>query len=253
MYWLNSKSSSKVKDDDVIALIDQDFLFIRPLINKIKGEPNILHNYMLSNKFMDVPEMVKKGQAVGQLYDINGIWANDRNPHFNRTYVCGKNSPCLLINERYASQYYSIGSPFILVKSDWIRLVKTWTKFSPLVYETSHKYTFMTELHAYGMAAAHEKLPHFQLHNLMISNSKIANEGWPLVDKLNDYCLPPMENGIFYPNKVLPTFLHYCQEYSNSLLGVTFYKKRNNPKTFFSCNSSMLPEFNDNVGTMVSY
>lgn len=51
----------------------------------------------------------------------------------------------------------------------------------------------LAEMYAYSMAAAHDNLPHLQLENYMVSNTESSGEGWPLVDALEDACVPPDE------------------------------------------------------------
>jgi hypothetical protein len=114
-------------------------------------------------------------------------------------------------------------------KEDMKRLTDTWTKFVPTVYEGYPH--LLAEMYAYSMAAAHENLPHLQLENYMVSNTDAGGEGWPLVDKLQDACVPP-ENGIYYPGVPLPTVVHYCQSFRVD--HVSFYK-RQFPPDIFSC------------------
>jgi hypothetical protein len=57
--------------------------------------------------------------------------------------------------------------------------------------------------------------------------------GWPWVDALgNDVATPPDENGIFFPGKPLPTFVHYCQFYRAAKIG---FQKRRMFGDIFSC------------------
>lgn len=59
--------------------------------------------------------------------------------------------------------------------------------------------SLLAEMYAYSMAAAHVELPHFTLHNLMVSNVHAGDEGWQWVDVLGDDVCRPPENGVFYP------------------------------------------------------
>jgi hypothetical protein len=78
-------------------------------------------------------------------------------------------------------------------------------------------------MYAYSMAAAHEKLPHFQLESYMVSNAESGGEGWPFIQDMNDVCVPP-ENGIYYPGVPLPNLVHYCQHMENG--GLSFGKRQ---------------------------
>jgi hypothetical protein len=73
-------------------------------------------------------------------------------------------------------------------------------------------------MYAYSMAAAHENLPHTQFENFMISNTDAGGEGWPLIDQLDNVCIPPVE-GIYYPGVSLPNLVHYCQNFRAGDIG----------------------------------
>ncbi len=94
-------------------------------------------------------------------------------------------------------------------------------------------------MYAYSMAAAHEKLPHLQLDNYMVSNVEAGGEGWEWVDSLDSVCIPPNEQGIYYPNDPMPTVIHFCQTYRG---GDLMYTKRRVPKDIFKCDSPLLVE-----------
>ena len=95
-------------------------------------------------------------------------------------------------------------------------------------------------MYAYSMAAAHTELPHLTLEHFMVSNPDVnPGEGWQWIDAFkDDVCQPPVD-GIYYPNKPLPTFLHYCHFFRIGDLG--FQKRRVRGK-HFDCNSPMFIE-----------
>ena len=95
----------------------------------------------------------------------------------------------------------------------------------------------LAEMYAYSMAAAHEKLPHLQVDNYMVSSSDAGGEAWPHVDSLPEVCVPPDEDGHFYPGLPMTTVIHYCQSYRAGDLG---FQKRRVPHDIFSCESPML-------------
>jgi len=68
----------------------------------------------------------------------------------------------------------------------------------------------LAEMYAYSMAAAHDNLPHLQLENYMVSNTDSPGEGWPLVDALEDACVPPDDGTPSYTHK-LTYMLFVCQ------------------------------------------
>ena len=59
----------------------------------------------------------------------------------------------------------------------------------------------LAEMYAYSMGAAHEKLPHFQMEQHMVSNNEAGGEGWPFIDALDDPCQTPNDEGIYCPTQ----------------------------------------------------
>ena len=69
----------------------------------------------------------------------------------------------------------------------------------------------LAEMYAYSMAAAHDNLPHLQVENYMVSNTESSGEGWPLVDALEDACVPPDEGSWKTPVCIfLLAAFHHC-------------------------------------------
>lgn len=155
-------------------------------------------------------EKVDVGFPVAQQYGLGAPWTNDTHRWFNRSSLCGGyDSPCMSVTDTYGDNHYNVGPPYIVIKQDLIRLSDTWNTFVPRVYS---KYPhLLAEMYAYSMAAAHEELPHLQMFNYMISSAVAGSEGWSHIDHLHDVCMPPNNHNVFFPDKPLPTFLHYCQ------------------------------------------
>lgn len=180
-HWLDF-AVPKVEEHIAVAVIDPDMVFVRPLITKMRGEiNNLYHKHILD---IDVLEKVVVGKPVAQMYGLGAPWTFDTHKKFNRTKICGLGSPCLLPDHVFGEAHYAVGPPYIIIKSDMDKLTKTWTEFVPRVYE-GYPY-LLAEMYAYSMAAAHEKLPHFQFEHFMVSNTDAGGEGWPLIDKLDD-------------------------------------------------------------------
>ncbi len=113
----------------VVALLDPDMVFVRPITTQIRGNDNNL--YAKSVLQSEIPDKIGKGFPVAQTYGLGAPWANDNHKKFNRGKICGEGSPCLIPDERYGSQHYSVGPPYIVHKGDLHRLAETWTKFVP--------------------------------------------------------------------------------------------------------------------------
>lgn len=87
------------------------------------------------------------------------------------------------------------------------------------------------------MAAAHNNLPHLTMIHLMVSNIDVDEEGWAHVDPLkDDVCRDPV-SGLFYPDHLMPTVLHYCQFYR---IGEYGFQKRRLRKSIFDCNAPIM-------------
>jgi hypothetical protein len=116
----------------VIALIDPDFIFLRPLETKVAGMENNIFLPGFQPAVESVPEKVCRGSPVAQIYGLGAPWASSRNHHFNREEVCGAGSPCLNVTVKFGEKHYSVGPPYILEKEDLARLTDSWTKFVPM-------------------------------------------------------------------------------------------------------------------------
>jgi hypothetical protein len=234
-HWLEH-ASPPIKSGVIIALIDPDFVFLRPLTGRVAGQQsNIVSRPVMTS---DIFEYVAKGKPVAQQYGLGAPWVRDMSRDFNRTYVCGQNSPCTRVpNEATGAKFWSVGPPYMLEKDDLYKLTESWTDFVPRVYE---KYPeLLAEMYAYSMAGAHVELPHLRMDHYMVSNVDVGiGEGWKWVDELHDVCEPPVD-GIYFPGKPLPTFLHYCQFFRSTEIG---FQKRRVYKDIFSCEQDMLLE-----------
>jgi hypothetical protein len=233
-HWLEH-ASPPIEDGVVVALIDPDMIFVRPLTPKVLGVVDILSSNPV--KRTDYIDYISRGHPVAQQYGLGAPWVNDNHKKFNRRYICGEHSPCLDVpSEAEGAQHYSVGPPYIMEKTDLHRVVNSWTKFVPRVYE-GYPY-LLAEMYAYSMAAAHEQLPHLRLDHYMVSNVDAGGEGWQWVDSLEDACIAP-ENGIYYGDKPMPTLVHYCQGYS---FGDFVFQKRRVAHDIFSCEKPLLKD-----------
>lgn len=236
LHWIEH-SSPPIAPGTIVAICDPDFIFLRPLTAKIH-QPNTIVTLWSMEDVKQV-EYVKKGHPVAQQYGLGAPWVNDNHAKFNRTFICGENSPCRRVPSQNAGgKAYAVGPPYILEVSDLHRLTRTWCEFVPRVYV---KYPYLlAEMYGYSMAAAHEELPHLTVDHHMVSEIDAYGEGWKWVDDLGDHvCELPNANGIYYPDRPLPTFVHYCQAYRIDDVG---YGKRRIPHDIFSCTSPMLLE-----------
>lgn len=231
-HWLNH-AEPPVRDGVVVALVDPDMIFLRPLVTQVKGmDNNLFPKSVLREEVMD---RISKGHPVGQLYGLGAPWTNDHHKHFDRSKICDPGSPCLRTTQQFGEAHFSVGPPYMMEKTDLVRVVDSWTKLVPRVF-AQYPY-LLAEMYAYSMAAAHEDLPHLQPVHHMVSNVDSGDgEGWAHVAALDDVCAPPVD-GIYFPGKPLPSLMHFCQTYTVGDLG---FSKRRVSKTIFSCDHDML-------------
>lgn len=103
------------------------------------------------------------------------------------TYIYLENSPALKVRSQSAWKHYSVGPPYIVEKTDLLRIAHYWHDFVPRVYE-GHPH-LLAEMYAYSVAAAHLELPHLRLDGYMTSEADGYGEAWDFVHPLPEESL----------------------------------------------------------------
>lgn len=228
-YWLNENNFS---DDMVVALLDPDMIFLRPLDKVFKPDEIIINNGIPRSERDNL--VVSTGHPISQTYGIGAPWAtNNFHRHFNRTGICPPGSPCLTIEQSFAAAHLSVGPPYLATVADMKSIAKSWVYFVPRVY-LQYPY-LLAEMYAYSIAAAHEQLPSLTMNHMMVSDVTSPAEGWDFIDDLQEFCEDPVD-GIFYKDRAFPTVIHYCQAYS---IGEFFFSKRRVKENIFSCEAPL--------------
>lgn len=170
-----------------------------------------------------MPSRLTPGTMIAQRYGIGGKpWTRDPGRNRQKTWAIDEyfksigrpTSPALandiLGNENRASDFYSIGAPYIALASDWLPIATNWTGLMYMAVERN--FGNLAEMYAMVLAVADCGIRPAMIDSLMVSNVDAGGEGWPWVDQLpkERLCDPSLltENNI-----PLPTFLHYCQGY----------------------------------------
>jgi peptidyl serine alpha-galactosyltransferase len=121
-------SSPPIPKNTIIALLDPDMIFLRPLTPEISSDISLLTDKAVKGEIID---RIIPGRPVAQTYGLGAPWTNDNHKKFNRGRICGEGSPCLETTVRFGELHYSVGPPYIAYKTDFIRIVETWTTFVP--------------------------------------------------------------------------------------------------------------------------
>jgi len=108
-HWLLN-AVPPVKSGVVIALIDPDFIFLRPLVTTVAGHPSNIFNHRFDPTKDVVPIKAGRGVPVSQMYGLGAPWADNKHPHFDRRSVCGEGSPCLNVTVRFGENHYRLFS-----------------------------------------------------------------------------------------------------------------------------------------------
>lgn len=224
----------------VVALLDPDMLFLRPLDKKFNPQESIIFDGIPKSERNNLE--VSTGHPISQAYGLGAPWATDKfHRHFNRTGICPQGSPCLTIEQGYAASHLSVGPPYLATVADMKTIAKSWVYFVPRVF-VQYPY-LLAEMYAYSIAAAHEELPSLTMNHMMISDVTAYSEGWPFIDDLSEFCENPV-NGVFYPDKPFPVVFHYCQAYS---IGDFFFSKRRVKNGIFSCSNPLFKLPDDQI------
>ena len=104
-HWLQN-AQPPIKSGVVVALIDPDFIFLRPLVTQIAGHPSNLYITGFDSTKDPVPIKVGRGIPVSQKYGLGAPWAIDTHPDFDRRAACGAGSPCLNVTQSFGTDHY---------------------------------------------------------------------------------------------------------------------------------------------------
>jgi hypothetical protein len=228
--WEQSSGKlTKAKDNEVIILVDPDMLLLQPLTTDF-SDSSVKFWQPFKKYIVERKKKVAPGAMFGQTYGLGAKWMN-----FDS--LAGPGSPAHDVDMRDAQLLYQVGPPYIGVASDMFRVVNRWTELVRAVHK--EKPQLLSEMYAYQLAAADQKLPHGVVDSMMISGVDAYGEAWEYIDALpnEEVCrMGASPNPSAYP---LPTLLHYCQYYG---VANVVFAKRSIPTNFFTCQSPLLEE-----------
>jgi len=102
-HWLKY-ADPPIASGVVVILIDPDMIILRPFTLDIANNPTNL--FLGQGPPVDMPKRIGKGSPAAQIYGLGAPWASDRSKHFNRTDICGPDSPCLQVTTRFGEQHF---------------------------------------------------------------------------------------------------------------------------------------------------
>lgn len=214
---------------DIIALIDADFFFFRPLeVNTGKSMLKYYHGHQSPSTVNDT---VRDGMALAQDWNAlqGGLFAPDKDHVLSQ--ICG-DLPCGNISREDGAEYYgNIGPPYIMTRHDILRMVDD---YCHLCVKTRRVFNeWIAEMFAYSLAAANNGIKHTALSHLGVSSPSFeagGHEYWSFVDsKMTNPC----ENNLVpVIPKDSPIIVHACQWIGNFYKGVW-------PSSLAKCDSPM--------------
>ena len=171
-HWL---ARADLGDDAVVALIDPDFIFLRPLTADVSNASAILASAPVDAAAAAARfRRVRRGRPAGQFYGLGDGWLK-----FDLNKICGAKSRCANVTSAEAWRYYSVGPPYVAHRADLAKIADRWCEYVPRVFAQYPE--LLAEMYAYSMAAADLGLPHLRLDHYMVSNVNAYGEAWPFV------------------------------------------------------------------------
>ncbi|CAM9914332.1 unnamed protein product, partial [Laminaria digitata] len=154
--------------ETIVALIDPDFIFLKPLTTWMSPSETIVRGDGISLEGLKLEKggWVRKGCPAGQRFVLPN-WT-----HWDRSKICPEDSPCATASTAMAKRYYDLIPPYLAHKDDWARLLPEWVDQAPKVYEAYP--SLLAEQTAYATAAATLNLRHYRINNLAIENEKVC-------------------------------------------------------------------------------
>lgn len=215
---------------DVLAMVDPDFAFLRPLTAEL--DTSVAPRDWTG----PVPSRVQKGFVVGQRYGnvkpqlahnpyhLN-FQGHDMNEEEFLRWVCSGDKDgetgCRNLTHYEFGTFHGSGVPYIAHRDDWDWIAAEWNSINARL----HKYAprgYYIDMFSWSLVTVHKGLRQFILENLMLSSAVAKFEDWKAVEALRvDVCYTDVDEILSYvipgrspqqalPGRQVPPFLHYC-------------------------------------------
>lgn len=213
-HWI--KNADPPIKEKYIAIIDPDFVFLKPLVLGETME-HILYNGPLQGEEREkITTHVREGAPVGQRYGIGSQWVQ----HAAKVCDGGEESNCTKYSERDATNYFAVGPPYIMHTNDLKKVAPLYSKYMKK-YVAIKGQGILSDMYAYAMAAATFDLKHTIVDHYMVSNAEgyrnmavHSGEAWEWVyQETFDPCDYEAAGKQIPAGNKVPTFLHLCQNF----------------------------------------
>jgi len=209
-------------DRDIVACVDPDFVFVRPLTPTMDGADEAIGWTGPEPK----PTRIQKGVVGGQRW-LTFIWPTESQAPFLptmdaafqnmtpdelQTWICSGSttgpSGCTGVTKEEVSYYHGSGPPMLAHREDWEEwLVDAWSETTKRLHQVYKKY--YVDMLSYTLANIHHRKRQLIVNNLELTKPGLF-EPWDAVKKAVedvDPCTAPMDQVLSRPD--LAYFVHY--------------------------------------------
>jgi len=211
---------------DIVAVMDPDFVFLRPLTADLDGASSAMAWEG------EVPTRIQKGVVVAQRYGLKipdpnaqGLFEmplkSDVGTDFQSrlAYICSGSSTgktgCSNVTNREMGLYQSTGVPYLAHRDDWAWLADDWAAVMGRLHDHYAGNQLYADMWAWSLANQHRNQRQLVLHSLILTTVSAPQadwERWGPVDALTlDACSNPLEQTLLEKTSAeWPHFIHYC-------------------------------------------
>ncbi|CEG46306.1 uncharacterized protein PHALS_02714 [Plasmopara halstedii] len=259
--WL--ESANPPVREEIIVILDPDFLFIREFAVNTGGRVTSAHDvdsgdyerdaevieglrqykrfFVYSGSRSNVRDTVVDGVAVAQRWsEYLGTTAFD-----NSSDICPE---CANVTKRDATEFFAVGPPYAITRRDLAQFIDDYCNMTVSKRDQMNREHWMSEMLGYSLAAAKHNVKHTTFDNLALGNKADDYTGFVNLLKGN-----PCEDPILpLTQGEVPPLLHGCHSYESDDdrgLKWIFYKQLM-PNNLFACDSWLLASPPSSVWTL---
>jgi hypothetical protein len=229
--------------ESVIAILDPDFIFLKPLTQSGEALEDIIYSQGNRKKWAGM-DLVKKGRPVAQRYGIGGGWVR----RFPVKDIAGAGSHALTYTTSTAATHFAVGPPMMIHIDDALPLSALWAQYMRPVLKKETD--ILADMWAYSIASAHLKLEHTIVDHHMVSTWNGGGEGFPFIDAWNTMSCRNPANDVSASQK-LPTFIHMASNFKAPANEQWMFHKGHVPADLLHCGTPLIKESPDDLWSVV--